>query len=122
MRAKQQQNGRVGNGKHLLQNGVGKGSPKSQTFEFRIGMQVGIALGECHLQVQKLETTMVQLSEVSDDITDVIGYLKEQTGMFAFVLLFFAFGNVFLYQVFFFFMWFECLQWLTKKKKQNKMK
>ena len=44
-------------------------------------MQVGIALGECHLQVQKLETTMVQLSEVSDDITDVIGYLKEQTGM-----------------------------------------
>ena len=50
-------NGRAKSG--LSKIATGAQSPKTQQFEFKIGMQVGIALGECHLQVQKLETTYV---------------------------------------------------------------
>jgi hypothetical protein len=47
------------------------------TFQFKIGLQVGTALGDCYLQVQKLENSMDKVVTVSEDISDVLSYLHE---------------------------------------------
>eukprot|EP00485_Elphidium_margaritaceum_P017357 CAMPEP_0202726430 /NCGR_PEP_ID=MMETSP1385-20130828/184608_1 /ASSEMBLY_ACC=CAM_ASM_000861 /TAXON_ID=933848 /ORGANISM="Elphidium margaritaceum" /LENGTH=496 /DNA_ID=CAMNT_0049392651 /DNA_START=612 /DNA_END=2102 /DNA_ORIENTATION=+ len=47
------------------------------TFQFKIGMQVGVALGDCFLQLQKLENTMDKLQHVSEDITDVMQWVEQ---------------------------------------------
>ena len=47
------------------------------TFQFKIGMQVGVALGDCFLQLQKLENSMDHLRNVSEDITDVMSCIEQ---------------------------------------------
>jgi len=47
------------------------------TFQFKIGMQVGVALGDCFLQLQKLENSMDHLRNVSEDITDVMQCIEQ---------------------------------------------
>jgi len=48
------------------------------TFQFKIGMQVGVALGDCFLQLQKLENSMDHLRNASEDITDVFQCIEDQ--------------------------------------------
>eukprot|EP00486_Rosalina_sp_Unknown_P016930 CAMPEP_0201594576 /NCGR_PEP_ID=MMETSP0190_2-20130828/191851_1 /ASSEMBLY_ACC=CAM_ASM_000263 /TAXON_ID=37353 /ORGANISM="Rosalina sp." /LENGTH=400 /DNA_ID=CAMNT_0048054245 /DNA_START=692 /DNA_END=1894 /DNA_ORIENTATION=+ len=50
------------------------------TFQFKIGMQVGVALGDCFLQLQKLENSMDKLRNVSEDITDVMQCIEQIGG------------------------------------------
>eukprot|EP00484_Ammonia_sp_Unknown_P009517 CAMPEP_0197076740 /NCGR_PEP_ID=MMETSP1384-20130603/212263_1 /TAXON_ID=29189 /ORGANISM="Ammonia sp." /LENGTH=520 /DNA_ID=CAMNT_0042515599 /DNA_START=64 /DNA_END=1626 /DNA_ORIENTATION=+ len=50
------------------------------TFQFKIGMQVGVALGDCFLQLQKLENSMEKLRNVSEDITDVMQCIEQMGG------------------------------------------
>ena len=50
------------------------------TFQFKIGMQVGVALGDCFLQLQKLENSMDKLRNVSEDITDVMQCIEQMGG------------------------------------------
>ena len=46
------------------------------TFQFRIGMDVGVALGDCFLQLTKLENCMDKLRETSVAIKDVMTCIK----------------------------------------------
>merc|ERR1719464_972401 len=48
------------------------------TFQFKIGMEVGVALGDCFLQLQRLENSMDTLRNVSEDITVVMQCINEQ--------------------------------------------
>merc|ERR1712228_1053689 len=50
------------------------------TFQFRIGMDVGVALGDCFLQLTKLENSMDKLRNVSEDITDVMQCIEQMGG------------------------------------------
>ena len=43
-------------------------------------MQVGVALGDCFLQLQKLENSMDKLRNVSEDITDVMQCIEQMGG------------------------------------------
>eukprot|EP01083_Nonionella_stella_P149379 474375_1 len=56
------------------------GAASRPTFQFKIGMQVGVALGDCFLQLQKLENSMDQLRNVSEDITDVMQCIEQLGG------------------------------------------
>ena len=55
------------------------------TFQFKIGMEVGVALGDCFLQLQRLENSMDTLRNVSEDITVVMQCINEQMGVFVYI-------------------------------------
>ncbi len=44
-------------------------------------MSVGVALGDCFLQLQKLENSMDKLRHVSEDITDVMQCIEQMGGI-----------------------------------------
>jgi len=70
---------RKGNNNNAANNGPTPNATRP-TFQFRIGMDVGVALGDCFLQLQKLENSMDKLRNVSEDITDVMQCIEQMGG------------------------------------------
>eukprot|EP01084_Bolivina_argentea_P100417 180314_1 len=73
-------NGGHKNGNTNNNNKSTSSSSQRPTFQFKIGLQVGVALGDCFLQLQKLENSMDKLRNVSEDITDVMSCIEQIGG------------------------------------------
>ena len=54
-----------------------KSSTIKPAFQFKIGLQVGISLGDCLTRLHELETVVTHLHTTSDEIRCFVAVLKE---------------------------------------------